>query len=67
MLLNYDISNDNMTKAIEMVLSKFQEDYREKLLYDTDDDSFFNWIAMSKKHGMALNHYIDSQELLRMI
>jgi len=67
MLLNYNISSDNMTKAIDNVLSKFPENYREKLLYDTDDDSFFNWIAISKKHGMALNHYIDSQELLRTI
>ena len=74
MLLEKKIPNSTMLihQSIEKYIieseKKFEEVINEshqvKMLFDFDDESFFEWLAINEKKGLCLNHYREQRKLL---
>lgn len=50
--------------AFEITKEAIDESHRSSMLFDYLDDSFFQWIALNEKNGLAFNYYKDQRDLI---
>ena len=62
------IVHQDITKYIIESGEEFKDtidnSHRQMMLFDSDDESFFEWLAFKEKNGISLNHYCEQRKLL---